>query len=355
MKKICVIGAGNSGFAMAAHLSSEGYSVCLWNRTYENIKTLVSDKKIACSGYINGEFILDLVTDNLKSALDYSDLILITTPANSHKDLARKFADKLSADKTIILNPGRTFGALEFQNELTKHGFRDNIELAETQTIIYTCRKESDTSVNIITMKKNVLISALKQGNEQKILNGLPDCLSKFLKPSPSMILTSLGNVGMILHCAPVLLNTGWIENPFLNFYYYSQGISPSIAKFLENLDKERIEVSKKLGYEVESTKEWINRSYEIDGKDLYDALTHNPSYKTIEAPVSLNHRYIFEDVSCGLVPLESVGKQLGLEMRFTSLIIDLATAIINYDFRKNGRNLENMDILSLFQGNTGE
>jgi len=31
--KITVIGAGNSGLAMAAHLAMEGYSVRLWNRS----------------------------------------------------------------------------------------------------------------------------------------------------------------------------------------------------------------------------------------------------------------------------------------------------------------------------------
>ena len=44
-----------------------------------------------------------------------------------------------------------------------------------------------------------------------------------------------------------------------------------------------------------------------------------------------------------GLVPLEAVGKALGLEMRYTTLVIDLANALLEEDFRATGRNLKSL------------
>jgi len=145
----------------------------------------------------------------------------------------------------------------------------------------------------------------------------------------------------MILHCAPVLLNTGWIENKETSFLYYYSGITPSIANFLEKLDKERISVAAKLGHKIESVVDWFANCYNTRQDNLYDCIQAVQSYKTIDAPASLDHRYIFEDVATGLVPLEILGKHLGLEMKITQLVIDLSTELLSYDFRKHGRNLQ--------------
>lgn len=161
------------------------------------------------------------------------------------------------------------------------------------------------------------------------------------------MIQTSIGNVGMVLHCAPLLLNTGWTESNRNIYKYYYDGITPMLGAFIEKIDMERVDVSEALGYKVESTKEWLIRTYHVEGKDLYECIQNNEAYKTIDAPKSLRHRYIFEDVPCGLVPLEAIGIKLGLNMSYSTLIIDLASKLLDINFRETGRNLECFDIIS--------
>ncbi|SHJ92729.1 opine dehydrogenase [Anaerobranca californiensis DSM 14826] len=353
---ITVIGAGNSGLAMAAHLALEGNKVVLWNRSKDPISKLRNTRTIYCKGMISDAVQIDLVTDNIEDALAKSEVILITTPANSHKYLAELIAKNLKKEALIVLNPGRTFGALEF-NEIFKQNNKIKISLAETQTIIYTCRKISEDTVNIITIKSGVLISTFDANENERIIKRLPKCLQGYYKPATSMIETSIGNVGMILHCAPLLLNTGWTECKTSIYKYYYDGITPSIANLLEKLDAERIQVSKKLGFEVETTKEWLMRTYNVKGQNLYECIQNNQAYKTIDAPKSLNHRYIYEDVPCGLVPLEAIGKILGLKMEYTSLIIDLAISLTDIDYRNIGRNLSNIckdkDLRQLFKRRT--
>jgi len=70
-----------------------------------------------------------------------------------------------------------------------------------------------------------------------------------------------------------------------------------------------------------------------------------NEAYRTIEAPTSLNHRYILEDVPCGLVPLEAVGKRLGLPMILTTLVVDLASELMGVELRKTGRSLDRLGL----------
>lgn len=356
---VTVIGAGNSGLAMGAHLAKEGNRVILWNRSRETIERLMETRTIYCKGIIEGEYQVDLVTDNLEEALKDPDVILITTPANAHRELAQQIAKCIKKETLIVLNPGRTFGALEFQEVYRKYNTKVKQTIAETQTILYTCRKLSNESVNIIALKSNVLISTLNADENAQLILRLPECLRQYFIPAKSIIETSVGNVGMILHCAPLLLNTGWTESSSNTYKYYHEGITPSIARLLEKIDAERVEVSKKLGFEVETTQQWLKRIYNVEGQNLYECIRNNEAYKTIDAPTSLQHRYIFEDVPCGLVPLEAVGKKLGLEMKYTSLIIDLAISLTGVDFRKIGRNLDFLcdhpDFKVLFGGKSAD
>lgn len=338
--KITVLGAGNSGLAMAAHLSNAGYDVTLWNRSKATIEKLLATRTIVCSGMIEGYIRIPFVTNNIGEALIDADVILITTPASAHRELAEKIAKNINKEALIVLNPGRTFGALEFQEVYQTYNPYIPITVAETQTNLYTCRKTGEDSVEIINIKSGVLISTFDANENDDIIRRLPQCLQQYFTPAESMIETSLGNVGMILHCAPLLLNTGWTESIDTVYKYYYEGITPTVARFIEKVDKERVVVARHLGMEVETTQEWLERTYLVTGRNLYEAIQNNHYYTTIDAPVSMRHRYIFEDVPCGLVPLEAVGQKLGLPMTNTKLVIDLASSLMEVDFRRTGRNL---------------
>lgn len=343
--KVTVIGAGNSGFAMAAHLSKFGNKVTLWNRSRSSIATIMETKSIHCTGILHGIIPIYKITDNIKDALMDPDVILITTPAHSHKELAELIAKNINKSSIIVLNPGRTFGALEFEYVYKMYNRDHEQIIAETQTIIYTCRKIGDDGVNIIALKDSVFLATLGSCSNTETIEKLPACIRGYFKPANSIVETSIGNVGMILHCAPLLLNVGWTESKFYNYKYYHDGVSPTVSDFIENVDRERVAVSSALGYEVESTKDWFIRTYHVEGETLYECIQNNKAYDTIFAPPSLDHRYIFEDIPCGLVPLEAMGHILGVDMSYTSLIIDLASKLMKTNFRQTGRNLEYLDV----------
>lgn len=335
---VTVIGAGNSGLATAAHLSAHGHAVTLWNRTAANIEALSQSLTVFAHGVLEGAFPLKRVTADLKEALADAEAVLITTPASAHKGLAEAIAQVLPKAIPIVLNPGRTFGALEFKEILGR--LRPELKplIAETQSIIYTCRKTNDDTVMIYALKDGVRISTLDARRNPDLLKRLPKGYADYLSPASSMIETSIGNVGMVLHCAPLLLNAGWTENQQTRYKYYHEGITPTIAAYLEEIDAERMAVALALGHPIESTKHWLMRTYHVQGRDLYSCIQANAAYKQIEAPKSLDHRYITEDIPCGLVPLEAIGKALGLRMVHTSLIIDLAERLLQRDFRREGR-----------------
>ncbi|GAU07615.1 NAD/NADP-dependent octopine/nopaline dehydrogenase family protein [Desulfoplanes formicivorans] len=345
MKPIAVIGAGNSGLAMAAHLALEGHPVHLWNRTEKNISQLSRTKTIHCSGVISGKAKIKLVTDNLCRALEGVELILITTPANSHRQLAQQLSPFIQSDHKILLNPGRTFGALEFEYIFKKNLNKKNIPIAESQTIIYTCRKTNEDSVNILAFKQPVWIASKCRDQSEEIIQSLPFCLRQHFIPIDSLLKTSLGNVGPVLHCAPVLLNTGWIENKKTIFKYYYDGITITIANYIEKIDEIRVGIGRNIGVELEDVATWMQRSYQVKGDNLFQCIQNNNFYKTIDAPQNLHHRYLFEDIPCGLVPFEDLGIALGVNVSLITHLINFACSLMNFDFRKNGRTLDRIGI----------
>lgn len=345
-KNVLIIGSGNQGLSLAYDLSVSGVCVNLWNRSFKTIAKLVETKTIYSLLDSANKAVLNKISDNIKEVV--SDFIIVCVPNSAYSDIARLLSGVINKNTIILLSPGRTFGAISFMESLKKCGVVDMPHIFELQTIIHTTRKINEDTVKIYARKKDVLISSFFY-RDMELLNKFPEFLSNHLQYVDSMVYTSLGNIGMLLHCAPTLMNVGCIESERVSFKYYFDGISPTIASFIEKMDKERLYVSSLLGYKLESVIDWVNRTYDSHGISLYESLQNNKKYREIDAPDSVHHRYIFEDIPCGLVPLEGLASLLRIQIPYTSVVIDLANKLMECDFRDQGRKI-NSEMLSLLR-----
>ncbi len=340
MESVSILGAGHQGLTMAAHLLSYGTSCVLWNRSERGISDVLQKGCISAKGLITGDVAVYKATTDIEEAI--ARVMLVATPSSAHEDIARLLAPYVSPDMTVVLNPGRTFGAAAFAEALVRHGVRDLPLIAETQTIVYTCRRGEGSSVDLFAFKHDVPIKTLQDGRDEELLSTLPPELGAYFAPANSIVETSFGNVGMVLHCAPMLMNVGWVESSE-DFLYYRDAISDTVAKMLEKVDSERLAVAARLGCSVESLVDWLKRTYGASGSTIKEALASAAAYESIIAPGTMRHRYVLEDVPNGLVPLESTGNALGVETPTTSAIVSFANEVYNQDFRKIGRNYEKM------------
>ena len=334
--EILVMGGGHQGLSMAAHLALCGEKVNLWNRTPEHIQGVFETNCINSSGIINGTAMISKVSSNISDVI--TDFIMVATPSVSHVDIARLLAPYISVDSIIVLNPGRTFGALEFAKTLRAEGCTHLPHIAETQTIVYTCRRTGYNDVIIYALKKDVGIASLKVNDMKLIMSNIPECIRSRFIPISSVIETSLSNIGMVMHCAPVVMNTGWIECSKVDFKYYYDGMTLSVCRFVEKIDSERLSVAAAMGLHLEALSDWLRRTYSVTGNSLYECIQNNEAYKLIDAPKTIHHRYIEEDVPCGLVPLESAGQYFNVKTPCVSMVIDWANMLFDTDFRQTGR-----------------
>jgi opine dehydrogenase len=160
-----------------------------------------------------------------------------------------------------------------------------------------------------------------------------------------SVLHTGLNNMGAIFHPALTLLNAGRIEATHGDYQFYIEGVTPSVARVLEVLDRERVTVAAALGLRGRTALEWLKLAYDADGEDLNEAIHNQPGYYGIRAPSTLNHRYIFEDVPMSLVPIAALGQHFGVSVRGMDSIIRLACIIHRTDYWRRGRTLEKLGI----------
>ncbi|HID06965.1 MAG TPA: NADP transhydrogenase subunit alpha, partial [Armatimonadetes bacterium] len=348
----CVLGAGNGGRAMAAHLSLLGFRVTLYNRSLERIQPiqalgeieLIADESTEVPV---GRAKLELVTTDIAAAIEDADILMVVTTANGHAYIAEQCAPYLRDGQIIVLHPGRTGGALEFYNILRKRGVEADVIVAEAETLIYACRSLNPGQVRIFHVKNAVPVAAIPAYRTPDVVKALRAAYPQFV-PGDNVMKTGLSNIGAIFHPAITVLNAARIESAHGEFNYYTEGASPSVARVLEALDKERVAVAEALGFRVMSAREWMYVAYSIAGRNLYEVIQANPGYADIKAPRTLNHRYLHEDVPMSLVPIVSIGEMFGVDCPTMRSIIDLACIMNERDYWTEGRTVEKLGIYGL-------
>jgi len=339
-----VIGAGNGGTAMAAHLAINGFRVNLYNRTAAKLTPIREQGGIKLTGVIEGFGPLNVVSGDLPEVLDGVDIIMVVTPAPAHQDLAMEMAPYLSPEQTVILNPGRTGGTLEFSNILRFAG-KDNV-IAETQTFIYASRIMGPAHSHIFKIKKRVGLAAFPAEKTREVMAKIRQAYPQFAS-AEHVLETGLNNIGAIFHPAPLLMNAVRVDGN-ISFDYYHEGITPSIARIMERIDRERLAVIDALQIKGISARLWLQHSYGARGRTLYEAIHNTTAYAGITAPGSLDHRYIHEDVPTGLVPIASFGKHLGVETPAINSVIQLASIVHNRDYNQEGRTIQTLGLADM-------
>lgn len=330
-----VLGAGHGGLALAGHLGYRGLRVILWARRWESLQGVAGSGGIQLSGAINGVGPVQVVPE-LHNVIQAADVILVAIPASAHSELAQMCAPYLRPDQSIMLLPGRTAGAIEFVHAL---GLRRRPVVGEASTFPYASRKVGPAAVQILGIKRQVLAAALPASSTQELLNRVRPAIPQ-LMPARWVWKTSLDNMGAILHPAVLLLNTARSETTGGAYNHYLDGISPSVGALLEQLDRERVLVARTLGVSALTALEWLVDVYGVEAPTLYQAIQATPAYASVRAPSSLDHRYIWEDVPTGLVPIAALGEALGISTPTTDMVINLANALTGVDHRRGGRNL---------------
>jgi opine dehydrogenase len=334
--KITVLGAGAGGTAVAFDCATHGHEVRLFDfeQFPDNIAAIASQGGINADGDISGFGEIAYSGHDIDAALQGAELIYVVGPAYSTEPFGEAVAGKLQKGQAVVVTPGSCGGALAFKRAAGLDVDDDSILLAETSTLHYAVRLTEPGKIRVfLKLKAGNLLAALPNSRTQEILTLVADVYPS-MEPAGSVLQTSLQNANPIIHPAVTLSNAARIEMTGGDFLFYEDGVSDSVGRLIEALDKERIAIGAKLGITVLPDPEMGMRQGYMLENNYGSGYRKAPGFLGIGAQPKLDHRYLHEDVGYGLVFMSSLGRQVDVATPGMDAIIDVASIVMGRDYR---------------------
>ena len=337
---IAILGTGSGGQACAADLSLAGHRVNLSKASASigTIEPILDQGGIMITGKARTGFAkLNMITADVGEAVEDVDLIMIVAPAFTRTPCLKAIASYLKKDQIVLIMPG-ALESLEFAERLQDFVLGKDLLLGETNTLPYSCRITGPACVNVTKVTKEFLFSAFP-GRETRRLHAIINNLYAFSRPVNNILESLLNNTNPVVHPASIIMNAGWIEYSKGDFYLYREGITPSISRVIEDVDRERLNILKALGLEQ------IPLFGEEGKRVLHDQFA---CFSAFKAPSNLKHRYITEDVPYGLVLFASIARMVNVETPKMDALITLASTLNNVNYFEIGKTIEKLGLSGL-------
>ena len=345
-KRIAVIGAGNGGTAIAGDLTLAGHECRLFEfeEWAGNVTAVTAQGGIRVTGVARtGYAKVALATTDIQAALAGAELIMVATQALTHARVAQAIAPLLCDGQVIILWPG-SGGTLEVRRILDEAGVKADVILGEAATFPYCCRRlEGPGTVNIhrIDGPRNQ-VAALPASRTPELMAALAGVYETVV-PARSVLEPALYNPNIIVHPAGALFNMGRIEHSQGEFWMYKEGITPSVKKIINGMDRERQAIMAALGY--------TPMTYEQVFTDLFNVSVAEFAVASSQGPFSMRDRYVTEDIPMGVTLTASLGRLLHVPTPTYDCIIHIATLVSGTEYYRTGRNLTNLKLDGLTAG----
>ena len=345
-KTWAIIGGGNGGQTMAAHLSILGAKVRLYDVVQATVDAINEKGGIEAHHAVEGFGKLEFATTDMGKAVTGADIVMIVLPSLYHKQVTEKMVPYLKDGMVILLHPESSAGAIAFRKVLQDMHCTADVVVGAASTLLYSTRINTPGDVYVFGMKSDVPMAALPAKDNDKLAAAICPTLPAF-RIVKNTLYTSLGNLNAMMHPAPMLLNTSRIEaDPFVPFGYYHEGITPSIGKYVEAMDAERIAIAKALGFTLRSVRGDYVAMYECGTEDmtLDQLVKNNKGYTGIMCSNTLSTRYVLEDIPYSLEPIQAFGRCAGIPTPCIDAIVTLARTILG-EKMDVGRNAETLGI----------
>ncbi len=339
-----VIGAGLGGSALVAAMALSGYRMRLHDRDDARLVEIRARGGIDVEGLYSGFAPAELVTPKLAPAVDGADIIIVCTGSTHHAEVARLLAPRLRDGQAILLVQGGTGGSLLVRTELARAGCRAQVDVAEVDNYPFSLSWPKPTVMHFTIRKESLQIAALPAMRGPAVLSRLAAAFPQAVA-APNTLYTGLNNANAILHVANMVANAGRLESAGNGYRFYAEGYTPYAVKVLEMVSAERLGIARAFGVELPSIHQWLLDAYRLGGADLAETfrrLTYEATgpYQWTPTPKSMEHKYVTEDVPCGLVAMAGLGDAVGVATPVIDGLIALSGTMLGRDFTKEGRTL---------------
>jgi opine dehydrogenase len=361
VKRAAVLSAGNGGITFAAHLLDQGVEwVSLYNRSPFRLESIQANgDRIYARGEIGGEegreMQLALVTGDPVEAIQDVDFIVMagTQPAIDH--LGQALAPHIASDQVIMIGSGTLGSTWEMLSCLQAGGCQQLPVVGEFNILPYATKLDNEQHGRVwVRGIKHALDAAFAPLD--RVTPAFHDWLLgiyPYLNICPDVLYTGLSGANMIVHPVVVLRNKDKVRAG-VPWALYAEGVTPEVGELMDQVDQERLAIARACSLDMVPIYQFLTNAYPpFDGAQVSNTFEWFRSrmrsssgqvhLEAVPGPTSFNVRLLEEDVPYGMVPLEGLGRLLGVPTPMVSMFIDEAQELLGEDYRLSGRTIDKM------------
>ncbi|KAJ8119575.1 hypothetical protein ONZ43_g3503 [Nemania bipapillata] len=348
INSVSIVGAGNCGCAFAVDLEKRGVKVLLYAHPEHSstVDAIRENGFLGATGIVEGRF-HPAVTTDMGEALRFSKVMIVAVPAYAQEDILSELEKHDTSNHTIVVVSGNLFTLVACKRIRARY-------LLETSASPYGSRLLDGRkveqlgnikpwySISVFGFKSVMPIASLPTDIGADLRADIDSLFPGSLQWCSNVIEAAFYNFNGVLHPITAVMNSGWIEHTKGDFYFYQQGMTPSVTKIMQAIDNERIAIANEYGSQVVPCLEQMNIYYGLNHGSLRDFAKMSPLHSSMKmCPTSMQHRYVVEDLPYVLVPWFELGRKAGKQSPFIRSLILWASMINGTDYLGVGRNLE--------------
>ncbi|MCM2474551.1 NAD(P)-binding domain-containing protein [Rhizobium sp. CG5] len=335
--RIGIVGCGGIALGYAAMLTQEGHDVVLWSPSGKGGEGL-HGAEIEVSGILDMRFRPVMAWD-AQVLIDHAEVVIIAVPGYGHKAVIDAIVPFAKNGQTFIVSAELSLSATYLSQRLLARGV--TAEVVAWATTALMSRRSGPLSVSIGGIRTKLEAAVLPAGSDGSAIDICRDLFGERFTEVPDIMAIALSNLNPPIHLASALCNFTRIEKA--EYWANYDGITPSVARMIEALDAERLDVAKAYGVKVRTVHDHYHLTFGFEpGMTLADmAAAVHEKRKGPPGPVTTDTRFITEDVPFGIVPVIALAERRGVVVPLHKAGLVVVNALY-------GRNFENAnDLLS--------
>ena len=344
---ITVCGAGAGAMATAGDLVFKGFKVNLYEipDLKKNLDPIRENGGITVTGNPSsgktGLAKLNLITSDPEEALRDSDLILVNVPAVNVDAFIKTLAPHFKEGQTVVVTTGY-WASLRCQKILQEAGTADKVNFAEFTIMPYLCDKDGPAEIHVGNYKRELMMSTFPATKSQAAFETVRKAYPQ-VKLAKDILAVNLqpGNPGV--HVQITLPRAAFFFERAKVFRFYGE-VSHCASRLTDAHDRERMAIAAALGCETRTWPEYCRAVYEYKGENLYElTATYTDPHQQRWSGVEEAERLLVEDICYSFIPMEQLGKLVGVPTPVTTAMIDLTAVYSGFDYRAHGITLDHL------------
>ena len=338
--RVGIVGAGAIAMGSAVFLLERGHSAAIWSPSGKRTAGFVRGAALDSTGAIEGAYHPRICAAVEEVAAN--DVVMLALPANGHRAVLDALAPHIEPRHCVIISGHLSFAALYLAKRLAGRGIQ--VPIIAWSTTALTSRALDPTTIKIGVIRSRIDIAALPVPFGDRSLEICRQLFGDRFRKVDDMLTIALSNLNPQSHLGIALCNLTRIERG--ESWDQNGNVTPTVARLLEALDRERLAIAAQFGRSVRTIIEHLALSYGVAGGNVAEVFQRMVAKGlNTYGPKDIATRYITEDVPFGLVPTVLLARLAGIDAPLHASGINLLSACYGTDFTADNDLLPELEL----------